>query len=37
MEDPMYLKFIKVVIEPNVASSYNINYETDPSKDLKDL
>lgn len=33
----MYLKFIKVVIEPNVASSYNINYETDPSKDLKDL
>ena len=35
LEDPMYLKFIKVVIKPNVASSYNIDYETDPSQDLK--
>lgn len=35
LDDPVYLKFMKVVIEPNVSSSYNIDYETDPSKDLK--
>ncbi|MGJ8698309.1 MAG: Dabb family protein [Verrucomicrobiaceae bacterium] len=34
-DDANYLKFLKVVIEPHTSTSYSIDYETDPSKDLK--
>ena len=34
-EDPNYLKFLKVIIDPNTDKTYSADYETDPSKDLK--
>lgn len=34
-DDPVYLKFHKIIIEPLTAASYIMDYETDPSKDLK--
>lgn len=34
-DDPVYLKFHKVITAPHTAASYLMDYETDPSKDLK--
>jgi uncharacterized protein (DUF1330 family) len=34
-EDPNYLKFLKVIIDPNTDRNHSADYETDPSKDLK--
>ncbi|MDE0859835.1 MAG: Dabb family protein [Akkermansiaceae bacterium] len=34
-EDPNYLKFLKVIIDPNTDRRHSADYETDPSKDLK--
>lgn len=34
-DDPNYLKFLKVIVDPNTSKSYSVDYETDPSKDIK--
>lgn len=34
-DDAMYLKFQKVVVDRMTLSSYHMDYETDPSKELK--
>lgn len=34
-EDAMYLKFQKCVVSEKTTASYSMDYETDPSKDLK--
>jgi len=34
-EHPMYLKFKKSIIDRVTLASYHMDYETDPSKDLK--
>ncbi|MFT6182358.1 MAG: hypothetical protein ACI9NQ_000123 [Paracoccaceae bacterium] len=34
-DDPFYFKFQKVIVERMTQASYHMDYETDPSKDLK--
>ena len=34
-DDAMYLKFQKVVVDRMTLASYHIDYETDPTKELK--
>lgn len=34
-DDAHYLKFQKVVVDRMTLSSYHMDYETDPTKDLK--
>lgn len=34
-DDPVFLKFHQVITAPHTAGSYLMDYETDPSKDLK--
>lgn len=34
-DDPHFLKFQKVVVDRMTQASYHMDYETDPSKDLK--
>lgn len=34
-DDPVFLKFHKVITKPHTSTSYLMDYETDPSKDLK--
>lgn len=34
-EEPMYLKFLETVIKPNTSGYFMMDFEMDPSKDLK--
>ena len=34
-DDPHFLKFQKVIVDRMTRASYHMDYETDPSKDLK--
>jgi hypothetical protein len=34
-DDPIYLKFLEEVIRPNTLESLQLDYETDPGKDVK--
>ena len=34
-DDPIFLKFQKVIVEANTLASFQMDFETDPSKDLK--
>lgn len=35
LEDPFYLKFLEMVTKPHTSESFAMNFELDPSKDLK--
>lgn len=35
LEDPYHLKFVEVVIKPHTTSHFAMDFEMDPSKDLK--
>lgn len=35
MDDPIYLKFVETIIKPNTTSHFTMDYQTDPSKELK--
>ncbi|MEJ6581160.1 MAG: Dabb family protein [Akkermansiaceae bacterium] len=34
-DDPMFLKFQKVIVSQNTSACFPMDFETDPSKDLK--
>lgn len=34
-DDPFHLKLMEKYIKPNTSNSFTLNYELDPSKDLK--
>jgi hypothetical protein len=34
-EDPVHLKYVEMVIKPNTTSRFALDFQTDPSKDLK--
>jgi len=33
--DPVYIKFVKETLEPNIRGSLVLNYEMDPGKDVR--
>lgn len=35
MEEPVHLKFVESVIRPNTTAHFSMDFELDPSKDLK--
>ncbi|BCU77306.1 Dabb family protein [Luteolibacter sp. LG18] len=35
LEDPFYLKFMEAVIKPNTVNQFAMDFELDPSKDLR--
>jgi hypothetical protein len=35
LDDPFHLKFIEKYIKPHTVSSFSLDFELDPSKDLK--
>ncbi|MCU0750792.1 MAG: hypothetical protein MUF13_14735, partial [Akkermansiaceae bacterium] len=35
LDDPFHLKFIEKHIKPNTVSHFSMDFELDPSKDLK--
>ncbi|MBT8044908.1 MAG: Dabb family protein [Verrucomicrobiae bacterium] len=35
IEDPVHLKYVETVIKPNTSARFALDFETDPSKDLK--
>lgn len=35
LDDPFHLKLMEKCIKPNTSDSFSLNYELDPSKDLK--
>jgi Stress responsive A/B Barrel Domain len=35
LDDPFYLKFIEKLIRPNTLAQFGLDFEMDPSKDLK--
>lgn len=35
VEDPVHLKYIQTVIKPNTTARFALDFQTDPSKDLK--
>ncbi len=35
LDDPFHLKFIEKLIRPNTQAHFSMDFETDPSKDLK--
>jgi len=35
LEDPFHLKFVETVIKPNTTNHFAMDFELDPSKDLK--
>lgn len=34
-EDPVHLKYLETVIKPNTTARFAMDFQTDPSKDLK--
>lgn len=34
-EDPVHLKYLETVIKPNTTARYSMDFQTDPSKDIK--
>jgi hypothetical protein len=34
-EDPVYVKFIEEVVKPNATETLELDYETEPGKDIK--
>ena len=35
IEDPVHLKYLETVIKPNTTARFALDFQTDPSKDLK--
>ncbi len=35
VEDPVHLKYLEKVIKPNTTARFALDFQTDPSKDLK--
>lgn len=35
MEDPIHLKYVETVIKPNTTTHFALDFQTDPSKELK--
>lgn len=35
IEDPIHLKYVETVIKPNTSARFALDFQTDPSKELK--